>query len=130
MKNRNFYKDVLVGLAVGDALGVPVEFTQRSALRLDPVTHMRGFGSHDQPAGTWSDDSSLAFCLADTLAEGFDLQALANYFVAWLSDNHWTPRGKVFILASLPEKRSCVWQKASNQTWLEGLKYQTMEMVL
>lgn len=42
----------LLGLAVGDALGVPVEFQSRAARRLDPVAHMRAYGTHHQPAGT------------------------------------------------------------------------------
>jgi ADP-ribosyl-[dinitrogen reductase] hydrolase len=42
----------LLGLAVGDALGVPVEFLSRVARRQDPVTGMRAFGTHRQPAGT------------------------------------------------------------------------------
>jgi len=42
-------------VAVGDALGVPVEFTGRQTLRRDPVTDMVGYGTHNQPAGTWSD---------------------------------------------------------------------------
>ena len=58
----------LLGLAVGDALGVPVEFASRHARRADPVTGMRAYGTHRQPAGTWSDDASLTFCLAETLA--------------------------------------------------------------
>ena len=58
----------LLGLAVGDALGVPVEFIGRAARQADPVTGLRGYGTHHQPPGTWSDDSSLTFCLAETLA--------------------------------------------------------------
>ena len=59
------------GLAVGDALGVPVEFESRLVLKRNPVENMREFGTYKQPAGTWSDDSSLAFCLADSLTDGF-----------------------------------------------------------
>ena len=51
----------LLGLAVGDALGVPVEFQLRPARAHDPVRDMRAYGTHHQPAGTWSDDSSLTF---------------------------------------------------------------------
>ena len=58
----------LLGLAVGDALGVPVEFIGRAVRQRDPVTGLRAYGTHHQPAGTWSDDSSLTFCLAETLA--------------------------------------------------------------
>lgn len=57
----------LWGSLVGDALGVPVEFLDRASVQADPVTEMRGFGTHRQPAGTWSDDSSLLLCTADSL---------------------------------------------------------------
>lgn len=86
----------LFGLAVGDALGVPVEFTSRSSLKRNPVTGMREFGKYKQPAGTWSDDSSLAFCLAEALTEGFDLGRIANNFVKWESKGYWAARGEVF----------------------------------
>lgn len=52
---------LLLGLAVGDALGVPLEFQPRERRKQDPVTGMRAFGTHQQLAGTFSDDSSLAF---------------------------------------------------------------------
>ncbi|MBP1650942.1 MAG: ADP-ribosylation/Crystallin [Bacteroidetes bacterium] len=89
-------KNALLGLAVGDALGVPVEFQSRDILEKYPVTNMREFGTHGQPAGTWSDDSSLTFCLAETLVKGYDLQDLANRFVNWRYHAYWTAHGKVF----------------------------------
>lgn len=52
-------KSAVLGLVVGDALGVPVEFMSRTELDADPVTGMRACGTHHQPAGTWSDDSSI-----------------------------------------------------------------------
>jgi ADP-ribosyl-[dinitrogen reductase] hydrolase len=54
----------LFGVAIGDALGVPAEFKNREALKLDPVQDFIGYKSHGQPPGTFSDDSSLTFCLA------------------------------------------------------------------
>lgn len=96
MENRNFIKDVLLGVATGDALGVPVEFLPRAALTADPVTGMRAFGSHRQPAGTWSDDSSLTFCLAEMLCEGYNLKNLAERFISWKEDAYWTAHGRVF----------------------------------
>lgn len=96
MNNRNYIADALLGLAIGDALGVPVEFIPRKALVADPVTGMRAFGSHRQPAGTWSDDSSLTFCLAETLCAGYDLHDLASRFVAWKEVAYWTAHGRVF----------------------------------
>lgn len=87
----------LLGLAVGDALGVPVEFIGRDARRRDPVVDMRGYGTHHQPAGTWSDDSSLTFCLAETLAtKGYDLADAAQRFVRWQDEAYWTAHGRVF----------------------------------
>lgn len=86
----------LFGLAVGDALGVPVEFESRAHLKENPVSEMIGFGTHYQPAGTWSDDSSLAFCLAESLCTGYDLSDIARNFVKWYSTELWTPHGKVF----------------------------------
>jgi ADP-ribosylglycohydrolase len=86
----------LLGLSVGDALGVPVEFKNRDHLRTQPVTGLIGYGTHHQPPGTWSDDSSLAFCLADSLCKGYDLNDVAGHFIKWYRHGHWTPHGKVF----------------------------------
>ena len=49
----------LWGSIVGDALGVLVEFKDRVAVQLDPVTDMREYGTHNQPRGTWSDDGAF-----------------------------------------------------------------------
>ena len=90
----------LLGVAVGDALGVPVESVVRSILRLSPVTEMRGGGVWGQPAGTWSDDSSLTFCLAESLIRGFDIEDQGRWFCRWLYKNVWTPRGAAFDVGS------------------------------
>lgn len=89
-------RDALFGVAVGDALGVPVEFTSRESLKRIPVTNMRAYGTHHQPAGTWSDDSSLTFCLATALTAGYNLQTIAKNFCSWLYHKAWTPHGEVF----------------------------------
>lgn len=86
----------LMGVCVGDALGVPVEFTSRSERTKKPVTSMMGYGTYNQPPGTWSDDSSLTLCLAESLCEGFSLDAIARSFCRWYTENHWTPHGEVF----------------------------------
>lgn len=88
----------LLGHAVGDALGVPVEFTHRSARQADPVTGMRAFGTHHQPAGTWSDDASLTLCLAESLAAHphFDQADLADRIRRWLEAGYWTAHGETF----------------------------------
>ena len=87
----------LWGSLVGDALGVPVEFMDRAEVQTDPVTEMRGFGTHKQPAGTWSDDSSLLLCSTDSLIRHeFDAEDMGNRFVRWYQEEIWTPHGKVF----------------------------------
>ncbi|MEH2409751.1 ADP-ribosylglycohydrolase family protein [Nostoc sp.] len=86
----------LMGLCVGDALGVPVEFTSRAERVKSPVTTMLGYGTWKQPPGTWSDDSSLSFCLAECLCRGYSLDAIANSFWRWYKEAYWTPRGDVF----------------------------------
>lgn len=87
----------LFGLAIGDALGVPVEFKDRSYLSRFPVSDMLAYGSHHQPAGTWSDDSSLTFCLAESLAtNGYDLKDIAQKFISWRNNAYWSARGQVF----------------------------------
>jgi ADP-ribosyl-[dinitrogen reductase] hydrolase len=94
MKNK--IHSALFGLAIGDALGVPVEFKSREYLSQNPVTDMIGFGTHNQPVGTWSDDSSLTFCLAEMLCGKYDLQNLANRFINWYDYAYWTAHGKIF----------------------------------
>ncbi|GHV23284.1 hypothetical protein FACS189494_11150 [Spirochaetia bacterium] len=84
---------LLVGLAVGDALGVPVEFMKRGSFH---ITGMQGYGTHNQPPGTWSDDTSLALCLAESLARGFNIHNLARRFVRWHDEAYMTATGVVF----------------------------------
>lgn len=92
----------LLGLAVGDALGVPVEFIARHVRRRDPVMGLRAYGTHGQPAGTWSDDSSLTFCLAETLARpgGLagppDLADFGRRAINWLELAYWTATSETF----------------------------------
>jgi ADP-ribosylglycohydrolase len=87
----------LWGSLVGDALGVPVEFKDRATVQADPVKDMHGFGTHHQPAGTWSDDSSLLLCSTDgLLRHEFDSKDMGMRFVQWYQEGLWTPHGKVF----------------------------------
>ena len=86
----------LVGVCVGDALGVPVEFVSRDKLRLNPIKDMVGYGTYNQPPGTWSDDSSLTLCLAESLCKGFNIHDIADKFIKWLFEGYWTPYGETF----------------------------------
>lgn len=95
---------VFFGLAVGDALGVPVEFESREVLRKNPVVDMRGFGTYKKPPGTFSDDSSMSFCLAEALTLDFDLERIAKNFVAWRDKGYWTADGTVFDIGNTTNK--------------------------
>jgi ADP-ribosylglycohydrolase len=86
----------ILGAILGDAIGVPVEFRSREYLKRFPVIDMRAFGTHHQPKGTWSDDSSLMLCLIETIVEGFDINLLGQKFIDWKNEGYWTPHGKVF----------------------------------
>lgn len=90
-------KAVMIGHAVGDALGVPVEFCSREEIAEDPVTDMRGFGSYPMPAGAWSDDTSMSLCALDSLSKGvIDHDEIMDNFVRWASNDEFTPTGEMF----------------------------------
>jgi len=93
----NYILNGIMGFCVGDALGVPVCYFERAKLRNDPVIDMRAYGSHDQPAGTWSDNVSLTLCLMDSLTEGLDYKETMGNFLKWLDEADYTPHGKTFV---------------------------------
>ena len=87
----------LWGSVVGDALGVPVEFSTREQRDRDPVREVRGYGTYNQPPGTWSDDSSLMLCTLLSLSEhALDLRDIGQRFVRYLTESYATPYGSVF----------------------------------
>lgn len=96
MKNK--WLDGIFGVVVGDALGCPVEFLDRWELQKDPVTDMRGYGTFNLPAGSWTDDSSLTLALLDSLGEKkmIVLPDIMNKFTAWLNNGDYTPYGDTF----------------------------------
>lgn len=93
---KNAYLDGMMGLIVGDALGVPVEFTSREERKADPVTDMREYGTYHMPKGTWSDDSSMALATLDALKDGYHLERIMSNFVDWMEDAVYTPYREVF----------------------------------
>lgn len=104
----------LRGALIGDALGVPVEFTSRVERRADPVTGLREYGTWNQPRGTWSDDGALMLCSVDSLVQQeFDTQDMGQRFVRWHDEALWTSHGVVFDIGTttsfaLPQLRNGV----------------------
>lgn len=94
----NIWKDGMLGLIVGDALGVPVEFMSRTELMKNPVTGMREYGTHHQPMGTWSDDSSMALAELDSIRTvgTIDYTDMMERFSRWCMYGEYTPFGEVF----------------------------------
>ena len=88
--------DALLGVAIGDAVGVPYEFTSREEMQANPATDMIGHGTYNQPKGTWSDDSSLTFCLAESLVGGYNLKDMSERFIKWMDEAYWTAHNQVF----------------------------------
>jgi ADP-ribosylglycohydrolase/O-acetyl-ADP-ribose deacetylase (regulator of RNase III) len=91
----------VLGLVTGDALGVPIEFQARHSLQ--KVTDMRGFGTHNQPPGTWSDDSSLALATLDSLLSGYGLADMMRKFEAWHSSGYMSAHGHCFDIGNTTE---------------------------
>ncbi|MDO5518556.1 MAG: ADP-ribosylglycohydrolase family protein [Clostridium sp.] len=90
-----------MGLAVADALGVPVEFCSREYLKNNPVKEMMGYGTYNQPEGSWSDDTSLTLGLLDALSEEkFSIKSMADKFVSWYRFGEYTPNGVVFDIGN------------------------------
>lgn len=87
--------DGIMGVVVGDALGVPAEFKSRGSFHIDGMT---GFGSHNQKPGTWSDDSSMTLALVESIARvgGIDYDDIMTNFVKWYQDGEFTAYGDVF----------------------------------
>ena len=98
----NIWKDGMLGLIVGDALGVPVEFMSRTELMKNPVTGMREYGTHHQPRGTWSDDSSMALAALDSIRTvgTIDYTDMMERFSRWCMHGEYTPFGEVFDIGT------------------------------
>ena len=95
---RNIWQDGMMGLVVGDALGLPVQFVDRNSLKKKPVDKMEGYGAFHMPPGTWSDDSSLALATLASIREKgeIDYADIMERFEAWLLNGEYTPFGKAF----------------------------------
>ena len=93
---NNLNKDILLGTAIGDALGLPIQFLEREVVAKNPITTMEGLDQFNIPAGTWSDNTSLSFCLAESLCNGYDLNDIINKFTKWMYEDYWTPANETF----------------------------------
>ena len=110
----------LLGLAGGDALGRPVELktAEQIASRHGEVTEMLGQGTHGQPPGTITDDTEMALCIAESLADrrGFDPPDVADRFVNWLDSNPFDIG--LMTRDSLSQiRQGASWEEAGSTVW-------------
>jgi ADP-ribosylglycohydrolase len=96
MQTIDRYLGSLVGLAVGDALGTTLEFKPPGSFA--PIEDMVGGGPFGLEPGQWTDDTSMALCLAESLVErgGFDPVDQLQRYVRWYRHGHWSSKGYCF----------------------------------
>jgi len=96
----NRYRGCLLGLAVGDALGTTLEFSPPGTF--EPLTDMVGGGPFNLRPGDWTDDTSMALCLAESLIkkQGFDPVDQLERYVRWHRDGHLSSNGRCFDIGS------------------------------
>ena len=88
-------RGALLGLAVGDAIGTTVEFKPRGSFK--PMTDMVGGGPFNLKAGQFTDDTSMALCLAASLIEkGFDLHDQMTRYTRWANEGYMSSNGRCF----------------------------------
>jgi ADP-ribosyl-[dinitrogen reductase] hydrolase len=92
------FRGCLLGLAVGDAVGAAVEFQPRGSFQ--PLTDMVGGGAFNLQPGQWTDDTSMALCLATSLVEqnGFDPLDQMQRYLRWRDQGYLSSTGYCFDL--------------------------------
>jgi ADP-ribosyl-[dinitrogen reductase] hydrolase len=96
MNNQERFRGCLIGLAVGDALGTSIEFSHPGSFT--PLTDMIGGGPFSLLPGQWTDDTSMALCLAESLVEcqGFDPVDQLKRYLLWYQEGHLSSNGRCF----------------------------------
>lgn len=106
---KNIWTDGIMGVVIGDALGMPVQFMKRSKVKESPVKGMKGFGTYNMPPGTWSDDSSMTLAALDSIRElgKIDCDDIMKRFVDWYENGAYTPHGIAFDIGATCEEAIC-----------------------
>jgi len=100
MQRRSRYRGALLGLAAGDALGSTVEFAPPGTF--EPLTTIVGGGPFRLRPGEWTDDTSMALCLAESLITraGFDPVHQSETYLRWYREGHWSVKGRCFDIGT------------------------------
>ncbi len=96
LQTRDRAKGMFWGLVIGDCLGSPIQFTPKYAHR--HITEMEPCDIFGCPPGYWTDDSSMAFCVAESVINrrGYDLKDIGNEFLAWFFNGKWSSLERAF----------------------------------
>ena len=104
----------LIGLAIGDALGTTLEFSSRKRAQNAEV-EMVGGGPFSLPPGYWTDDTSMALCLADSLIEkDFDPNDQMNRYLQWYESGYRSSTGKCFDIGRTTLRSLALYKKTAN----------------
>ena len=108
------YRGCLVGLATGDAVGTTLEFQPRGTL--SPIDDMVGGGPFNLAPGQWTDDTSMALCLATSLVEnnGFDPADQMNRYVDWREYCYLSSTGECFDIGATVSDALTRFQKSKD----------------
>jgi ADP-ribosylglycohydrolase len=100
MERRLRYRGALLGLAAGDALGTTVEFCSPGSF--EPLTDIVGGGPFHMKPGEWTDDTTMALCMAESLiaCKGFDPVHQLETYIRWYRDGHWSCKGHCFDIGT------------------------------
>ena len=106
---KNIWLDGIMGVIIGDALGMPVQFMARNEVKKSPVLGMEGYGTYNMPPGTWSDDSSMTLAALDSIRElgKIDSDDIMKRFVDWYENGAYTPHGIAFDIGATCEEAIC-----------------------
>jgi ADP-ribosyl-[dinitrogen reductase] hydrolase len=94
------YRGAMLGLAVGDALGTTLEFKPPGSFA--PIEDIVGGGPFRLPAGAWTDDTSMALCLAESLLAcgAFDAADQMRRYVRWYREGYMSATGRCFDIGN------------------------------
>eukprot|EP01064_Diplonema_japonicum_P016009 TRINITY_DN2404_c0_g1_i1.p1 TRINITY_DN2404_c0_g1~~TRINITY_DN2404_c0_g1_i1.p1 ORF type:complete len:392 (+),score=56.62 TRINITY_DN2404_c0_g1_i1:47-1222(+) len=110
---ENKYKGCVLGMAVCDALGAVVEFQARGSY--EEVTGMRSGGKFDLRPGEWTDDTSMALCMAESLLRnGFNADDQMCRYLNWYETGHMSSNGDAFDIGKCTVKALGLWRRATN----------------
>lgn len=108
------YRGCLLGLVVGDALGATLEFSPPGSFK--PITDMIGGGAFDLIPGQWTDDTSMALCLAESLIEcqGFDSGDQMERYIRWFREGYMSSTGRCFGIGGTVHKALTKYEKTGD----------------